>query len=414
MKFNYDLYKIKQKYNDDSLVDVKVTLREELINLQNFIKPGAKIALAVGSRGIKNIDVIINEAVLFIRSCQAYPFIIPAMGSHGGATSEGQAGILSGYGISEKRVGAPVRSTMEVIELPRGNSPVPVYMDKNAWNSDGVILINRIKPHTDYHGKYESGLVKMSVIGLGKEKQATAVHSYGVYGLSVLIPIIASEIFQSGKIIGGIGIVENKFDNIKIIRALRADMIFDHEPFLLDDARAGMPSLPIKDIDILIVDRMGKDISGVGLDPNIIGRIRIMGQKEPEYPSIKAIAVLDLTENSHGNAIGMGLADVITRKLFDKIDFPTTYTNAVTSSFLERAKIPVIAASDREAYEIALRSCGYLEKGEERIIRIKDTLHLDEMYVSRSVMDQLKDDPGIELLEENIALFSTNEKINRF
>ena len=409
-----NLYKIKQKFNNDPLIDIQGALREELKKIQPFIKPGANIALAVGSRGIKKLAEVVAEVASFVKDHYAKPFIIPAMGSHGGATSSGQAEVLSGYGISEQKLGIPVRSSMEVLELPRGNSSVPVYMDKNAWDSDGVILINRIKPHTDYHGHFESGLVKMSVIGLGKEKQASAVHSYGVYGLSDLIPMIAKEIFRSGKLIGGIGLVENKYDDLEIIKVLITGEIFEKEPELLEIARNNMPSLPVNDIDILIVDQMGKDISGVGIDTNIIGRIKISGQKEPESPAIKAIAVLDLTENSHGNAIGVGLSDVITRKLFEKIDLSTTYTNAVTSSFLERAKIPVIASSDREAFGLALRSCGFLKKGEARIIRIKDTLHLDEMYVSQSVMDQLKDSPDIEILKVKANVFNSNDEISPF
>ncbi len=241
--------------------------------------------------------------------------------------------------------------------------PNPVFMDKNAYESDGVILINRIKPHTDYHAKYESGLVKMAVIGLGNEKQASAIHSYGVYGLSTLIPLTAKQIFSTGKILGGIALVENAYDDTMLVNVLKTDDFFEQEPVLLDIARKNMPALPVNDIDVLIIDQMGKDISGVGIDTNIIGRTKIVGQEEPENPNIKAIMVLDLTDHSHGNAIGIGLSDVITKKLYDKIDFSATYSNAVTSSFLERAKIPIVADNDKEAFEIALRSCGYLEKG---------------------------------------------------
>lgn len=409
-----NLNKISRDFENNSLTDISGKLKEELLKLKTSVRPGSRIAIAVGSRGISNLALIAKEVAGFIRDCRSFPFIIPAMGSHGGATAAGQADVLSGYGISEPAIGVPVISSMDVVELARGDCPVPVFIDKNAWESDGVILINRIKPHTDYHGRYESGLVKMSVIGLGKEKQASAVHSYGVYGLSELIPLIAKQVFAGNKIIGGIGLVENKHDHTMHIEALRADEFFDKETVLLKMARENMPSLPVKDIDILIIDRMGKDISGVGIDTNIIGRIKINGQKEPENPKIKAIVVLDLTENSHGNAIGSGLADVITDRLFKKIDFPATYTNAVTSSFLERAKIPVIAANDREGYEIALRSCGYLVKGEERILRIRDTLHLDELYVSDSILDEIKNLPGIRVIKKNINMFTEENDICSF
>jgi hypothetical protein len=303
---------------------------------------------------------------------------------------------------------------MEVVELPQGDSPVPVYMDKAAFGSDGIIMINRIKLHTDYHSTYESGLVKMSVIGLGKEKQASAAHRYGVYGLAVIMPKIAKQIFSSGKIIGGIALVENAYDETMLIKALIREQIFDEEPALLQISKENMPSFPVDRIDVLLIDRIGKDISGVGLDPNIIGRLRITGQEEPEKPKITAIVISDLTENSHGNAIGIGLADVITKKLYDKINFQVTYTNIKTSNFLERAKVPLVAESDREASEIALRSCGYIVPGEERIIRIKDTLHLDEMYVSQAVMNVIKNKAEISVIKENVSMFNQKNEFTGF
>jgi hypothetical protein len=411
---NFHLTKIRQHFRNNSPGDVKKELKTELEKLRPVIKPRTKIALAVGSRGIKNLPLVVKEVIEFVKECGGYPYIIPAMGSHGGATADGQEEILSGYGITELTVGAPVRSSMEVVEIPCGDFPYLVYMDKNAYESDGVILINRIKPHTDYHGKHESGLVKMSVIGLGKEKQASAIHGYGVYGLSVLIPLIAQQVFSTGKILGGIALVENAYDDTMIVNALKTDELFEKEAVLLQIARENLPTFPVNEIDVLIIDRMGKDISGVGIDPNIIGRIKIAGQEEPGNPRIKAIVLTDLTENSHGNAIGIGLSDVITRKLFDKINFESTYKNVVTSSFLERAKIPFVAGSDREAVEIALRSCGYIKKGEERIIRIKDTLHLDEMYISKSILDSVSGSPGIVSLRENECMFSNRDELNPF
>jgi hypothetical protein len=410
----YHLTKIKQHFKNNSLQDIKGELSGELLKFRPLIKPGCRIAIAVGSRGIRNLALVVKIVVDFIKENNAYPFIVPAMGSHGDATDEGQEAILDGYGISEKTIGVPVISSMEVVELDRGDSPVGVYMDKNVYESDGVILIGRIKPHTDFHDKYESGLVKMSVIGLGKEKQASAIHSYGVYGLSTLIPLAAKQIFSTGKIIGGIALVENAYDDTMLVKALKTDEFFEEEPVLLDIARKNMASFPVKDIDVLIIDQMGKDISGAGIDTNIIGRIKITGQKEPDYPSIKAIIISDLTGASHGNAVGVGLADVITRKLYDKIDFSSTYKNAVTSSFLERAKIPVVAANDKEAFEIALRSCGYLRKDEEKIVRIKDTLHLDEIYVSQSILNSISGSASIETINENVNLFQGESEFSPF
>jgi hypothetical protein len=404
---NYHLSKIKQNFERNSLNDIKGEVRRELLKLSPLINPGSSIAVAIGSRGIRNIEVIGMEVARFIREKEANPFFIPAMGSHGGATASGQEKILSGFGITEKKAGAPVRSSMEVIEIPQGDSPVPVFVDKNAYNADGIILINRIKPHTDFSSKYESGLIKMTAIGLGKEKGASAIHSYGVFGLTDLIPLVAEKIIATGKILGGIAIVENAYDETMMLQALKSNEFFEREPSLLDIARKNMPSFPVDDIDVLIIDQMGKEISGVGIDPNIIGRIKITGLKEPDRPRIKAIIVSDLTEMSYGNAVGIGLADVITRKLFDKINFSSTYSNASTSSFLERAKLPIVASDDREAFRLALRSCGYLKAGEEKIIRIKDTLHLDELLVSKAVLDLIQDPWKKEVIDNNVNLFDS-------
>jgi hypothetical protein len=411
---NYHLRKIKQNFERNSLTDIKGEVRRELLKLSPLIKPGSSIAVAIGSRGIRNIELIAVEVTRFIREIGANPFFIPAMGSHGGATAKGQEKILSGFGITEKTAGAPVRSSMEVIELPQGDSPVPVFIDKNAYNADGVILINRIKPHTDFTSKYESGLLKMTAIGLGKEKGASAIHSYGVFGLTNLIPLVAEKIIATGKILGGMAVVENAYDETMMLKALKSNEFFEQEPFLLDIARKNMPSFPVDDIDVLIIDQMGKEISGVGIDPNIIGRIKIIGLKEPDRPRIKAIIVSDLTEMSYGNAVGIGLADVITRKLFDKINFSSTYSNASTSSFLERAKLPIVASDDREAFRLALRSCGYLKAGEEKIIRIKDTLHLDELLISKAVMDLIQDPGRIEIIDNNVNLFDIQNDFKTF
>lgn len=409
MKENFRLTKIRQHFPKNGLADVKGEVSKELLRLKPLIKPGASIAVAVGSRGIKNIVLIVKEVVDFIRANNANPFIVPAMGSHGNAIAENQAQILADYGISEETTGVPVRSLMEVIELPQGDSPAAVFMDKNAYNSDGVILINRIKPHTDYHGSYESGLVKMTVIGLGKEKQASAIHSYGVYGLTELIPVVAKQLLSAGKIIGGLAIVENAFDDTMTVSALSADEFFEKEPSLLKAANENMPFIPADNIDLLIIDEMGKNLSGVGVDPNIIGRMKIYGQPEPLRPAVKSIIIADITKESHGNAIGVGLADVIPRRLFNKIDFPSTYTNGITSSFYERIKIPVIAETDLEAFNIALRGCGYIKNGEEKVVRIKNTLHLEELYVSDAILEIIKASDKIEILKKDTELFKDSD-----
>ncbi|MBN1877100.1 MAG: DUF2088 domain-containing protein [Anaerolineae bacterium] len=406
------LTKIRQRFPRPRLNDARAAMTQELDTMRPLIQPGDSIAIAVGSRGIANIATIVKTVVDFVKAQSAAPFIIPAMGSHGGGTAEGQAGVLASYGITGATMGAPVRSSLDVVEIPAPGFPNRVFMDRYAYESDGVILINRVKVHTDFHGPYESGLVKMSVIGLGKHRQALEIHSFGVYGLRERIPPTAQRIFETGKVLFGVALVENAYDETMVVKALRAGDIMREEPSLLDVARANMPRLPVDNLDILIIDRMGKDISGAGIDPNIIGRNRIRGEPEPDHPHIKAVTVHDLTDATHGNACGTGLADVVTRRLFDKTDLTITNENIVTSSFLERGNIPVIAPTDAQAYTWALRSCsspaGSVVPVEACVARIRDTLHLSELYVSRAVLDEIVGRVDIEVLGEPVTMFSTD------
>lgn len=401
------MYKIRRHFPDNALSDLLGTLRTELASLAELIQPGADITLAVGSRGIDNLPTIVSETARMVRDRGARPLIVPAMGSHGGATAAGQMEILKLYGVREEIVGAPIRSSMEVVEVPRGDSPVPVFMDRLAWESDGVLLINRVKPHTDYHGTYESGLMKMAVIGLGKQEGAKAIHRSGIRGLKHMIAPAARQILRAGRILGGIALVENARHQTLQVRALSAARIPDEEPSLLELARQNMPSLPVEQADILIIDQMGKDISGTGIDPNVIGRIRVPGQEEPDRPRIKAIMVASLSERSHGNAVGVGLADVITRALYERIDHKATYENVVISTFLERGKIPPVAPDDRTAFQTAFKRCGGVRTGEERILRIVDTLHLEELYVSGPVLRDLTD-LSFEVIRKEVELFDAS------
>jgi len=384
------LIKVRQYFKREYIEDVEDRVRGEILKLGISIKPGSEIAIAVGSRGIRNIDRIVKATVEVVKEMGGKPFIVPAMGSHGGATAKGQKELLEGYGIREEVIGAPIRSSMEVVELPSDGLVNRVFMDKIVYSADGTIVINRIKPHTDFHGDIESGLLKMCVIGLGKHKQAIEIHRFGTYGLRHLIPLTAERIIKYGNIIFGIAIVENAYDETMIIEGVRPEEFEETDKRLLKIARENMPSLPVDNLDLLIIDQMGKDISGAGMDTNIIGRIYIDGEPEPEKPKITRIVVTDLTEKTHGNAIGIGLADFTTRKLFEKIDFNATYQNAVTSTFVLRGKIPIIAEDSRTAIEWALRTCGPIEIENAKIIRIKDTLSLSEMYVSRSILDEIK------------------------
>ena len=408
------LTKIRQRFERKALPDPIAVLREQLAGLDDLILPGARVAIAVGSRGIDNLQSIVNEGVAYVKGRGAHAFVVPAMGSHGGATAEGQTEVLSTYGVSELTVGAPVRATMETIELPNGDLSFRVFMDRNAFESDGVILINRIKPHTDFHGRYESGLMKMALIGLGKQEGALAIHRFGVYGLRELIEPGARRVLASGKILGGVALVEDAYHQTMCVKVLKTDEIPDEEPRLLELARANMPGLPVKTIDVLVIDRMGKDISGVGMDPNITGRIGVNGEHASAAPQIGAMIVCDLTDPSRGNAIGVGLADIITQRLYDKIERQSTYANVITSSFLERGKIPVAVPTDREAFEVGYRSCAQPANGRARIIRILDTLHLEDVYVSPAILDELRDAAAIEVVERDVEMFDEAGSLTPF
>jgi hypothetical protein len=410
----WQLHKVRQSFRRESIRDIDRAIRDEPGWEGLRLKPGARLAVAVGSRGIANLQRIVKSVIQILREKGAQPFIVPAMGSHGGATPEGQTALLASFGISESDVGCPIRSSMEVASLPAADGGIDLWMDRHAYAADGIVLINRIKPHTDFHGQYESGLVKMAVIGLGKERQASAIHRYGVHGLRELVPKAARTVFATGKIVLGLGIVENAYDETMRLAVWPGSEILRREPELLEVARANMPRLPSEKVDVLIVDRLGKNISGTGMDTNVIGRIRIRGEPEPAAPDIKSILVADLTEESHGNATGLGLADVTTRRLFEKIDFAITAKNVVTSSFLERGKIPLVADTDAEALEFALRSAGPTTPPGARVLRIRDTLHLDTFQASAAFFEEWRGRADLEMLGPAENLFDAKGRLREF
>jgi hypothetical protein len=407
----HEFTKVRQHFDSASIGDVELAVARQLESGKLQIARGANIGIAAGSRGIANIARIIKVIAAFIKSRGGVPFVFPAMGSHGGATADGQREILAAYGITEAAMGCPIRATMDVVELENAGLELPLFMDRYAYESDGVILVNRIKPHTAFHGDYESGLIKMSVIGLGNARLASELHGYGIYGLKTLLPLAGGKMLSTGKVLLGIGIVENAYDETAIIEALTPPEILSREPQLLNSAKKMMPSLPLDEIDVLIVDRLGKDISGSGMDPNIIGRMRIEGTPEPESPRIKSIVVTDLTEASHGNACGIGLADVTTRRLVDKVNWDVTYANGVTSGFYSHFALPIVAATDEQALDWGIRAShqpGKLKK----IVRVRDTLHISELYVSAAAMDDVKD--KVELLDTPGRLFEKQGSLNAF
>ncbi len=384
------LYEAALIHSAAKLPDVAAKLSQEFTSIAPRIKPGMRIAIATGSRGIKNIALIVKVLVAEIRKRGADAFIVPAMGSHGGATAEGQRAVLLHYDISEESVGAPIVSSMEVDFLGStgGDPDIPVWIDRVANASDGVIAINRVKAHTDYHGTHESGIVKMLAIGLGKHRQAIEMHTYGALGLRDYIPRVSKKVIESGKILAALALLEDGYDNTADLAFATGMDIFDLDIAFLRRSRKMMARLPFEKIDVLVVENMGKDISGTGMDTNVIGRIRIDGQMDT-LPEIKRIVVLDLTPASHGNALGVGLADITTKKLSDKIDWSVTYQNVITSGFLSRGFLPIVMETEKDAIQQALNTCGCKKTDELKMVRIKSTLDLSHVQVSKILLDQL-------------------------
>lgn len=395
-----DMVKIRQRFQGEGITDIARTLAEEFsrAGMDSVIRAGMRIAVTAGSRGIAGIAEITKGVCDEVKKRGGEPFIVPSMGSHGGATAEGQVEVLASLGITEAYCGAPILSTMSTVTLGETDEHIPVYMDEHAFHADGVILVNRIKLHTDFKSDIESGLMKMATIGLGKHKQALMLHTYGIQGIRDMMPKAARVVLGSGKILCGVGIVENAFEQTSILEVIPAPLIEEREKALLVRSAALMPRLPVEDIDLLIVDEIGKNYSGTGMDTNIIGRIRIPGVQEPAAPRIKYILARDLSEESHGNALGIGLADLTTRRLLDKIDYATMNENVITSTFLARASVPIVLDNDRLAIEAALRSNWGVPSRNARIVRIPNTLHLEELYVSEAVLTELQDMENIEIL----------------
>jgi hypothetical protein len=382
--------------------DVAAAVDAELEASGVTLPAGGEVAIAVGSRGITDLVVVVERVAAWVRAQQATPFLVPAMGSHAGATAEGQRRMLESYGLALP--GLEIRSDMAVVELEQRGCPVPVATDAAAWSAAATVVVNRVKPHTDFHGAYESGLVKMLAIGLGKRVQAERIHALGTAGLRSLLAPVAAEVLAQGKVVLGVAVVEGAGEQTIAVRALPADRILTDEPALLELARSHLPRLPVDDLDVLLVDRMGKDVSGVGMDTNVIGRLMIAGEPDPPAPRISMIACHALTEASHGNATGMGLADVVTRRFAEAVDHDVTRTNIVTSGFLLRGKLPVVADDDRHAWELCLRGAGVTGASAVRAARIVDTRSCAEVWVTDAVLAELAGRARVEVVARGLAL----------
>lgn len=395
---------ISQVFPSNRLTDIAGVLRKELNknDISERVRPGMRIAVTVGSRGLADLPALVQVTVSELKRLGAEPFVIPAMGSHGGATAEGQEDVLANLGVTQETVGCPITSSMEVVEIGRLANGLPVYMDKQAYQADGIVVLNRVKPHTAFRGNNESGIVKMLTIGLGKQKGAEACHAYSFKYMAEHIVAMAEQILATNKILFGIATVENAYDQIiKIVAAAPEDFI-EIDRQLLVEAKANMASLPFKQIDVLILDRIGKDISGDGMDPNITGRYPT--PYASGGPDIAKMVVLDLTERTHGNANGMGTADFATRRLVNKTNFSMTYANGLTSTVVGPTHMPTILECDRDALQAAIKTCNARDHKQARVVRIADTLHLGELQISEALLAEVMAMPGVTLIHEPVDL----------
>jgi len=394
--------RVQQNFDASHITDIPKTVSQQIgkLGLQGRLKPGQTVAITGGSRGVANIAVILRSIVDELRKLDVRPFIIPAMGSHGGGTAEGQRLVLEHYGITEASMGVPIRATMETTQVGETPQGIPVFLDNYALEADHVVVVNRVKPHTDFDGDIESGLCKMMAIGLGKHTGAIHYHRANIkHGYYTVITNVSRVVRANCEILFGLGIVENAYDETAVIEAMLTPEIENSERRLLAIAKSSLARIPFDQGDVLVVDEMGKNISGAGMDTNVIGRNVSQRERGPIKPWFTRIFVRDLTEESNGNAVGIGLADLVSRRLVNKIDYSPTYINAITSTNVEAARVPVTFDTDREAMETAFSTCGNsLEAC--RMIWIKNTLKLDQFIATEALLDEIGSKPHLKVLEQ--------------
>ncbi|MHC1745916.1 MAG: lactate racemase domain-containing protein [Negativicutes bacterium] len=407
--------KVRQNFLTPTLKDVPETVRTELakINFGKIVNKGDRIAITVGSRGIANMLTIIKTIVSEIKSIGAEPFIVPAMGSHGGATAAGQVEMLESLGITEKSIDASIVSSMEVVQIGTTSCGIPVFIDKQAANADGIIVVNRVKPHTEFEAEIESGLMKMMVIGLGKHKGAETAHRHIINKrYSHVIPAVAREVMKNANILCGVATVENVYHETAIIKAMLTESMEEEEKQLLAESKKLMAHIPFDELDVLVVSELGKQISGAGMDPNVIGRIYSQREPDPITPVITNIVALDLTPETHGNAMGIGLADFVTKRMVDQTDFNATYINAITGLAVRKAFTPIVCTNDFDAISKALITSGSLEAQNATLVWIKNTQELAEIYVSEALLPQVAKTPSLEIISETMDLpFDENNNL---
>lgn len=387
---------VRQAFDDEKLKDIERAVRIQLSRpeISGKICPEMRIAITCGSRRIDNYAQVIRTVVQFCKDRGAKPFIFPAMGSHAGSQAQGQKEICESYGVTEEYCGCPILSSMETVQIGTTDIGVPAYIDKTALQADGIIVVNRIKAHPGFTGKYESGLMKMMVIGMGKQVGAATCHQFGYGKFPVLLDAIGRMILQRAPILCGVGLIENAYDKTRYIFGLTPEEIPQREPELLALSKANMPRLLAGSCDVLVVDRMGKDISGSGMDANITGRSGSPYKKGTGFCASRVVT-LSLTPESHGSMGGVGNADIINKRIFEQGDLELTYPNSITHTCVRADAIPMMMDTDKLAIQCALKTCGCADLGRPEIIRILDTLHLKDLFVSEALAERLTRTPGI-------------------
>jgi hypothetical protein len=387
------MIKVQQRFDAPQVDDIPGTVKAQIegLNLSGKVKQGDTVAVTVGSRGVSNIAVITKAIIEALKELGAAPFIVPAMGSHGGGTAEGQRQIIEGYGVTEEFVGCPIRATMEVVQIGTVEGKVPVYFDRYASEADHVVVSGRVKPHTGFVGEIESGLHKMMLIGLGKHKGATIYHQAIVhYSFDRIIRGVAQQVIDNCGVLFGLAMVENQYDETAMINAVPPDRFAEREKELLILAKKWMPRLPFDQVDLLVIDAMGKNISGSGMDTNVVGRkYNDHAAAEKEFPKVTRILVRGLTPETHGNAAGIGMAEYCHKRLVDGMNVDATVINCITGNAPSGAAIPIHFATDTECLEKALQTVGFVEPQNAKVLRIRDTLHLGELLVSEAYEKEL-------------------------
>jgi hypothetical protein len=407
------MVKIRQRFDAVRLDNPVETLRKELQKPGTIdrIKPGQKVAVAVGSRGIANIAAFTKITLDAIKEAGADPYIVPCMGSHGGATAEGQTDVLKHLGITELSMGVPIHSSMEVVEIGILENGLPVYMDRIASEADAIVVINRIKPHTAFRGTVESGIMKMIAIGLGKQRGAEACHQLGFKYMAELVPAMARMLIDRFPIVFGVAIVENAYDETFSVEVLPIEKVEEREPQLLEEAKAKLPQILFKQLDVLLIDYIGKNISGDGMDPNVTGRYPT--PYASGGPDVSKMVVFDLTPETQGNANGVGTADFTTRRLVVKMDLDATYANGLTSTVCAPTKIATTLENQEDAIKAAIKTSNILDYHQCRMVRIQDTLHLGEIEISSTLLEEARQNPDIEILSV-VYEFSFDSEGNLF